>query len=204
MLGDSAVAINSRDERYLSLHGKSVMLPLMNREIPIICDDLADPEFGTGVVKVTPAHDPNDYQAGIRNALPMINLLNPDGTYNENAGKYAGLDRLIVRKRIVADLEEVNEIRGDQLSPGTEIRDPRGRGSQGLRRTIHTHVPNPGPVTEQATGGLGIATGEVEKTDGNVAVKMFLDQLPKRLADHAVPQVVGFEDRAIHGPVCRE
>src|SRR5207253_2411456 len=83
-----------------------VALPLIGREIPIIADPiLVDPKFGTGCVKVTPGHDPNDYQTGLRHGLPMINLLNPDGTYNENAGAYAGLDRREVRKRVVADLE---------------------------------------------------------------------------------------------------
>ncbi len=84
-------------------------MPLTDRKIPIIADPLlVDPAFGTGVVKVTPGHDPNDYQAGLRNALPMINLLNPDGTYNENAGKYAGIDRLRVRKRVVEDLKALD------------------------------------------------------------------------------------------------
>jgi valyl-tRNA synthetase len=106
MLGDTAVAVHPSDERYKHLIGKSVALPLMDRLIPIIGDGLlVDPEFGTGCVKVTPAHDPNDYACGLRNSLEMINLLNPDGTYNENAGAYAGLDRREVRKRVVADLE---------------------------------------------------------------------------------------------------
>ncbi len=107
MLGDTAVAVHPDDTRYRHLIGKLVELPLAGRQIPIIADGmLVDPAFGTGVVKVTPGHDPNDYQAGVRNGLPMINLLNQDGTYNENAGKYARLDRLIVRKRIVEDLKE--------------------------------------------------------------------------------------------------
>ncbi|MEW4571072.1 valine--tRNA ligase [Tautonia sp. JC769] len=106
MLGDTAVAVHPDDERYKHLIGKTVTLPLLGREIPVIGDAiLVDPKFGTGCVKVTPAHDPNDYQTGLRNHLPQINLLNPDGTYNENAGPYAGLDRREVRKRVVADLE---------------------------------------------------------------------------------------------------
>jgi valyl-tRNA synthetase len=109
MLGDTAVAVHPDDARYQHLIGKHVDLPLTDRKIPIIADPLlVDPAFGTGVVKVTPAHDPNDYQAGLRNHLPMINLLNPDGTYNENAGKYAGIDRLRVRKRVVEDLKELD------------------------------------------------------------------------------------------------
>src|SRR5271170_177030 len=109
MLGDTAVAVHPEDSRYRHLIGKLVDLPLTGRRIPIIADGLlVDPAFGTGVVKVTPGHDPNDYQAGLRNGLPMINLLNPDGTYNENAGKYAGLDRMVVRKRVVADLKALD------------------------------------------------------------------------------------------------
>ncbi len=106
MLGDTAVAVHPDDPRYKHLIGKLIDLPLAGRQIPVIADGkLVDPAFGTGVVKVTPAHDPNDYAAGVRNGLPMINLLNPDGTYNENAGKYAGLDRHLVRKRIVEHLK---------------------------------------------------------------------------------------------------
>ncbi len=109
MLGDTAVAVHPDDSRYKHLIGHEVELPLTGRRIPIIADGmLVDPAFGTGVVKVTPAHDPNDYQAGLRNKLPMINLLNPDGTYNENAGKYAGIDRLVVRKRVVEDLKALD------------------------------------------------------------------------------------------------
>jgi len=109
MLGDTAVAVHPEDPRYQRLIGKQVELPLTGRRIPIIADPtLVDPAFGTGIVKVTPGHDPNDYQAGLRNALPMINLLNPDGTYNENAGQYSGLDRLVVRKRVVEDLKALN------------------------------------------------------------------------------------------------
>ncbi len=109
MLGDTAVAVHPEDARYKHLIGKHVDLPLTDRKLPIIADGLlVDPAFGTGVVKVTPGHDPNDYSAGLRNALPMINLLNPDGTYNENAGKYAGIDRLRVRKRVVEDLKALD------------------------------------------------------------------------------------------------
>jgi valyl-tRNA synthetase len=105
MLGDTAVAINARDERYQDLHGARVTLPLMNREIPIILDDLADPEFGTGVVKVTPAHDLNDFECGKRHNLPLIQVIGTDAKITAAGGKYAGLDRYEARKRIVADLE---------------------------------------------------------------------------------------------------
>jgi valyl-tRNA synthetase len=105
MLGDAAIAVNAKDERYAQLHGKKVVLPLMNREIPIILDELANPEFGTGAVKVTPAHDPNDFQAGLRHNLPQIDVMDERAHMNQNAGPYAGLDRFEARKRVLADLE---------------------------------------------------------------------------------------------------
>jgi valyl-tRNA synthetase len=106
MLGDTAVAVNPADSRYTHLHGKRVMLPLMNREIPIITDELAQPEFGTGAVKVTPAHDPNDFEAGLRHNLPQIEVMDEHAKMNANAGPYAGLDRFAARARIVEDLAE--------------------------------------------------------------------------------------------------
>ncbi len=105
MLGDTAVAVNPNDERYKHLIGRTVTLPLMNREIPIIGDDFVSTEFGTGMVKTTPAHDPNDYEIGKRHGLEFINLMNPDGTLNENAGPYAGLSMPEGRKRVVEALE---------------------------------------------------------------------------------------------------
>src|SRR5262249_14537171 len=105
MLGDTAVAVHPEDPRYSGLHGQMVVLPLMNREIPITPDEMVDRKFGTGAVKVTPAHDPNDYEMGKRHGLPFINILNPDGTLNENAGAYKGLSVQEARKRVVADLE---------------------------------------------------------------------------------------------------
>jgi valyl-tRNA synthetase len=106
MLGDTAVAVNPKDERYFGLHGKTVMLPLMEREIPIILDELADPAFGSGAVKVTPAHDPNDFEAGRRHNLPKIKVINETGAMTAEAGPYAGLDRFEARRRVVADLTE--------------------------------------------------------------------------------------------------
>ncbi len=105
MLGDTAVAINAKDERYFDLHGKTTLLPITGREIPIILDDLANPEFGTGAVKVTPAHDPNDFEAGKRHNLPLIQVIGLDAKMTAAAGAYAGLDRYEARKRIVADLD---------------------------------------------------------------------------------------------------
>src|SRR5271167_2432721 len=106
MLGDSAVAVNEKDERYTHLHGRKVLVPLMNRELPIITDELAQPEFGTGAVKVTPAHDPNDFQAGLRHNLPQIDIMDETAHMNQNAGAYAGLDRFEARERVVADLQQ--------------------------------------------------------------------------------------------------
>ncbi|MGE7091050.1 valine--tRNA ligase [Lysinibacillus sp. NPDC048646] len=106
MLGDSGVAVHPKDERYQHLIGKTVILPIVGREIPIVADDYVDMEFGTGVVKMTPAHDPNDFEVGNRHNLERILVMNEDGTMNELAGKYNGMDRFECRKQIVADLQE--------------------------------------------------------------------------------------------------
>ena len=106
MLGDTAVAVNPRDQRYTHLHGRKVRLPLVGREIPIILDELAQPEFGTGAVKVTPAHDPNDFEAGKRHHLEELVIMDETAHMNENAGPYRGLDRHEARERVVADLQE--------------------------------------------------------------------------------------------------
>ncbi|MGE5489281.1 MAG: valine--tRNA ligase [bacterium] len=121
MLGDTAVAINPRDERYRDLHGRTVRLPLMDRDIPIILDEVADPEFGTGVVKVTPAHDPNDFEAGRRHNLPLIQVIDGTAHMTAAAGPYAGLDRFEARKRVVADLDRLGlleRIEAYEVSPG--------------------------------------------------------------------------------------
>jgi valyl-tRNA synthetase len=108
MLGDTAVAVHPEDERYKHLVGKKVLLPLMNREIPLIADEMADREFGTGAVKITPAHDPNDFEVGRRHHLAEIDVMTDDGHMNANAGSYAGLDRFEARKRVVEDLKAQN------------------------------------------------------------------------------------------------
>ena len=105
MLGDTAVAINPNDERYAHLRGRQVWLPIMNRPIPVVEDEYVDMEFGTGVVKITPAHDPNDFEVGKRHGLPEINIFNDDATINESGGKYQGLDRYEARKQIVEELK---------------------------------------------------------------------------------------------------
>jgi valyl-tRNA synthetase len=107
MLGDTAVAVNPEDTRYSALVGKTLTLPILDRPIPIIADEYVDASFGTGCVKVTPAHDPNDFAMGQRHALPMINILNKDGSLNENGGPFQGQDRFVARKNVVAKLEEL-------------------------------------------------------------------------------------------------
>ena len=107
MLGDTAVAINPEDDRYKHLIGKSVMLPIINRVIPIVTDSYVDMEFGTGVVKITPAHDPNDFEVGKRHNLPEINIMNDDATINANGGKFEGMDRYEARKAIVEELDSM-------------------------------------------------------------------------------------------------
>ncbi len=106
MLGDTAVAVHPKDERYSHLIGKKVVLPIVGREISIVADDYVDMEFGSGAVKITPAHDPNDFEIGNRHDLERVLVMNEDGTMNENAGKYQGMDRFECRKQIVKDLQE--------------------------------------------------------------------------------------------------
>ena len=107
MLGDTAVAVHPDDERYQHLLGKKVLLPLMNREIPVVADEYVDREFGTGVVKITPAHDPNDFEVGNRHDLERVNVMHKDGSINEKGGQYEGMDRFEARKQVVKDLEEL-------------------------------------------------------------------------------------------------
>ena len=108
LFGDTAVAVNPNDERYKHLIGKNVILPILDKKIPVIGDEHADMEFGTGIVKITPAHDPNDFEVGNRHNLERIVVINPNGTMNKNAGKYEGLDRFECRKELIKDLEEKN------------------------------------------------------------------------------------------------
>ncbi|CAI3479524.1 valine--tRNA ligase [Enterococcus cecorum] len=110
MLGDTAVAVHPDDERYQHLIGKNVILPIVNKEIPVVADTYVDMEFGTGVVKITPEHDPNDFEVGNRHDLPRVNVMNEDGTMNELAGKYAGMDRFEARKAVVKELEELGRL----------------------------------------------------------------------------------------------
>ena len=110
ILGDTAVAVNPKDKRFKGMVGKKVVLPAVNREIPIVADEAVDPEFGTGAVKITPAHDPVDFDVAQRQGLALVNILNPDATMNENAGPYKGMDRYDCRKAIVTDLENTGQL----------------------------------------------------------------------------------------------
>ncbi len=125
MLGDTAVAVHPEDGRYQHLIGKKVILPIMNREIPVVADEYVDRDFGTGVVKITPAHDPNDFEVGKRHNLPEINVMNDDATINGNGGKYAGMDRYEARKLIVKELGELGllvKVEGHNHNVGTHDR----------------------------------------------------------------------------------
>lgn len=125
LLGDSAVAVNPEDERYAHLVGKMLELPLTGREIPVVADSYVDKEFGTGCVKITPAHDPNDFEVGRRHDLPEINIMNDDATINEKGGKYAGMDRYQAREAIVKNLEELGllvKVEGHTHNVGTHDR----------------------------------------------------------------------------------
>lgn len=112
MFGDTAVAVNPNDERYQDIIGKTLILPVVNREIPVIADEYVDMEFGTGCVKITPAHDPNDFEVGRRHQLELVNVMNDDATMNENAGKYAGMDRYACREALVKDLDDAGLLAG--------------------------------------------------------------------------------------------
>lgn len=125
MLGDTAVAVNPKDDRYKHLVGKTLILPLVNKEIPIVADDYVDLEFGTGAVKITPAHDPNDYQVGLRHNLPQVKIMNDNGTIAEGYGKYSGMDRYEARKAMIADLDQAGllvKIRDHSHNVGTHDR----------------------------------------------------------------------------------
>ena len=125
MLGDTAVAVNPDDERYKDIVGKMLLLPIVNKEIPVIADPYVDKEFGTGCVKITPAHDPNDFEVGKRHNLPEINVMNDDGTINANGGKYEGMDRYEARKAIVAELESMGLV--EKVVPHVDAVGPNDR-----------------------------------------------------------------------------
>ncbi|MDD3831295.1 MAG: valine--tRNA ligase [Clostridia bacterium] len=110
MLGDMAVAVNPDDQRYLHLVGKMLVVPFVNRQVPIIADSYVEKDFGTGVVKITPAHDPNDFEVGLRHQLPVVRVMNDDGTMNSLAGKYEGLDRMQCRKQITIDMDKLGQL----------------------------------------------------------------------------------------------
>ncbi|MFZ1974544.1 MAG: valine--tRNA ligase [Candidatus Acidiferrales bacterium] len=169
MLGDTAVAVHPEDERYRHLVGKKVLLPLMNREIPIIADAYVDREFGTGVVKITPAHDPNDFEVGRRHGLAEIDVMTDDAHMNEAAGKYAGLERFVARARVIADLEELELM--DHISEHTHSVGTCDRCKAIVEPRISTQwFMNMKPLAEEArkavTGEFGPAA-EIEVVPDN-------------------------------------
>ena len=156
MLGDTAVAVHPDDERYKHLHGKSVILPLVNREIPIVCDEYVDREFGTGVVKITPAHDPNDFEVGTRHHLPIVKVLTDDARMTDDCGKYAGMDRYEARKAIVADLEAggyLAEIEPHKHNVGTCYRCGTTVEPMVSKQWFVRMVPLAGPAIEAVRDG---------------------------------------------------
>ena len=156
MLGDTAVAVHPEDERYTHLHGKSVLLPLVNREIPIVCDEYVDREFGTGVVKITPAHDPNDFEVGVRHQLPIIKVMTDDARMTDDCGKYAGMDRYEARKAIAADLKEqgyLGEIEAHKHNVGTCYRCGTTVEPMVSKQWFVKMVPLAGPAIEAVRSG---------------------------------------------------
>ena len=184
MLGDTAVAVHPKDPRYQHLIGKMVTIPLVNRDIPIIADgELVDPALGTGAVKVTPAHDPNDYRCGLRHKLPMINILNPDGTINDNGGTYQGMDRLKARDKVTEDMEKLG------LFDGREDRDIELKHSDRSKSPIEPYLSDQwfvrmGDAGEGKTGLAqmamdGVTSGKVQFFPERYA-KTYLDWLGEK------------------------
>jgi valyl-tRNA synthetase len=165
ILGDTAVAVNPADERYQRFIGRTVRVPILGREIPVIADDYVDPNFGSGALKVTPAHDPHDYEIALRHNLPMISVLDESGHMNENAGPYAGLDRFECRERLWADMQEAGltlrteryvdfhsarparrrDRRADAFHPVVRAHQAAGR-SRHRSRAQRTHSHRPGTL----------------------------------------------------------
>jgi valyl-tRNA synthetase len=184
MLGDTAVAVHPKDLRYQHLIGRMVTMPLIKRDIPIIADgELVDPTLGTGAVKVTPAHDLNDYRCGQRHKLPMINILNPDGTINENGGPYQGLDRLQAREKVTADMEKLG------LFDGREDRDIELKHSDRSKSPIEPYLSDQWFVRmgDRDDGKTGLAQLAIDAvTSGKVRffperyAKTYLDWLGEK------------------------
>ena len=151
------MAVNPNDERYKHLVGKTCILPLMDREIPIVADEYVEMDFGTGCVKMTPAHDPNDFEVGLRHNLDTIRVLDDNGKVNANGGKYEGMDRYEARKAVVADLEAlglIGEDRGLLPQRGHLLPLPQRRGAHHLRPVVREDEA-PGRGGHQSGGGRG-------------------------------------------------
>jgi valyl-tRNA synthetase len=184
MLGDTAVAVHPKDPRYQHLIGKMVTIPLLGRDIPIIADgELVDPTLGTGAVKVTPAHDINDYRCGVRHKLPMINILNPDGTINQNGGAYQEMDRLKAREKVTEDMEKLG------LFDGREDRDIELKHSDRSKSPIEPYLSDQWFVRmgDQGEGKTGLAQMAMDAvTSGQVRffperyAKTYLDWLGEK------------------------
>jgi valyl-tRNA synthetase len=184
MLGDTAVAVHPKDQRYQHLIGRMVTIPLVNRDVPIIADgELVDPTLGTGAVKVTPAHDMNDYRCGLRHKLPMINILNPDGTINENGGPYRGMDRLAAREQVTLDMEKLG------LFDGREDRDIELKHSDRSKSPIEPYLSDQWFVRmgDPGEGKIGLAQMAMDAvTSGKVRffperyAKTYLDWLGEK------------------------
>ena len=144
MMGDTGVAVNPNDERYQHLVGKTCLLPLMDREIPIVADEYVEMDFGTGCVKMTPAHDPNDFEVGLRHNLDTIRVLDDNGVVNANGGKYQGMDRYEARKAVVADLEALGlleKVEDYSAQRGHLLPLPQRRGAHHLRPVVREDGP---------------------------------------------------------------
>ena len=166
-MGDTGVAVNPNDERYKHLVGKTCILPLMDREIPIVADEYVDLEFGTGCVKMTPAHDPNDFEVGLRHNLEIIRCIGDDGKINENGGPYNGMDRYECRKAIVKDLEEQGYlVKTGALQPqrGHLLPLPQRRGAPHLRPVVREDgAPGPGGLAGRPGGRGEVCPGAVRQ-----------------------------------------
>lgn len=168
ILGDTAVAVHPEDERYQAFIGKTVLVPALNREIPVIADEYVDREFGTGALKVTPGHDPNDYEIGLKHKLPVINILNKNGSLNENAGQYAGQDRFEARKNLWRDMEAAGLI--IKTEPYTTTVPRSQRGGEVIEPMVSTQwfakMQGPADMALEAVnnGSLRIIPERFEKT----------------------------------------
>ena len=192
MLGDTAIAVNPEDERYKDIIGKTVILPLVNREIPIVGDEYCEMEFGTGAVKITPAHDPNDFEVGQRHGLPILKVFDEKGYINENGGQYCGQERFECRKNIVADLEwEPGEDRGLHPQRGHLLPLPHHHRDHRVQAVVRGHEAPHGA----RFGGGALRSGEVHPRTVQQALLQLDGEHPGLV--HLPPALVGPSDPRI-------